>query len=82
MKDYSAIEEFIKLKFGNCVLKRADKVEVGEKVCHADEAANYVVTSIEHAKGERYEPIVIHYFDGGSSSYGIEEPLHVEKLNK
>ena len=65
------------MKFGNCVLRKADAIKVGEKVCFATESANYVVTEVETTK----IGMVRHQHKDGSSSYWPHELLYVENFD-
>jgi len=66
------------MKFGNCVLRRADSIQVGEKVCFNMPSANYVVTEIEHTKIGMIRHHQEGGFEGKYNSYWPEELLYVE----
>lgn len=62
------------MKFGNHTLRKAENVQVGDKVCFEMQSANYVVTAVEQtAIG-----MVRHQHDRGSNSYWPHELLYVE----
>lgn len=65
------------MKFGNHALRRADHVEVGDKVCFEMASASYVVAEVEITT----IGMVRHQHDGGSSSYWPNELLYVEDKN-
>lgn len=62
------------MKFGNHALRRADHVEVGDKVCFELDSTGYVVTGVEQtAIG-----MVRHQHNRGSNSYWPNELLYVQ----
>lgn len=61
------------MKFGDCFLRRADAVEVGDKVCFAMKSADYVVTEVEITRAG----MIRHHYRDGSSSYWPHELLYV-----
>ena len=65
------------MKFGNCVLREAGNVQVGDKVCFELESANYVVDEIDITQ----IGMVRHKHKYGSNSYWPNEILYVESLN-
>ena len=65
------------MKFGNCVLRKAEHVQVGDKVCFELESASYVVDEIDTTQ----IGMVRHKHKDGSSSYWPNELLYVENLN-
>ena len=65
------------MKFGNHALRKAENVQVGDKVCFELESANYVVTEVEWTQ----IGMVRHQHDGGSSSYWPHELVYVETFD-
>jgi len=62
------------MKFGNHAIRRADHVDVGDKVCFELASAGYVVTAVDQtAIG-----MVRHQHEGGSSSYWPHDLVYVE----
>lgn len=62
------------MKFGNHALRKAEKVQVGDKVCFEMASAGYVVTGVEQTE----IGMVRHQHDGGSNSYWPNELLYVQ----
>lgn len=65
------------MKFGNHVLRKAENVRVGDKVCFDMESANYVVTDVEETK----IGMVRHQHKSGSNSYWPHELVYVESFD-
>lgn len=61
------------MKFGNHILRRADKTDIGDVICFEMDTANYIIRSIEHTK----IGMIRHQHDGGSNSYWPHELLFV-----
>lgn len=62
------------MKFGNYVLRRADHVEVGDKICFELASVGYVVTGVEQTQ----IGMVRHQHDRGSNAYWPHELLYVQ----
>ncbi len=65
------------MKFGNCVLVKAENVRLGDRVCFDMESANYVVTNMEQTP----VGMVRHHHNTGSNSYWPHELVYVEDFD-
>lgn len=62
------------MKFGNHTLRRADHVQVGDKVCFTLSSADYIVADVE----KTHIGMIRHQHETGSSSYWPTELLYIE----